>query len=113
MSRHLMTGVVLLSLAFSASGQAAVTLTEDGTVQATVVCDAEADRPAAEEFVSVVERITGASLPIASQVDAQGPRVLIGEAAVAVFSAAVTRCLAMASGSSPSRLDVIATANSV
>jgi len=87
MSRHLMTGVVILSLAFSASGQAAVTLTEDGTMQATVVCDADADRPAAEEFVSVVERITGASLPIASQVDARGPRVLVGEAAVGVFSA--------------------------
>ena len=56
-----------------------IVLVEGGAPRATVVCSNEAERPLVEEFVAVIERMSGARLPIAAS--ATGPRVLIGGAA--------------------------------
>ena len=59
---------------------------EAGHARGVVVCGADADRFAADEFVGVVERITGGALPIVGSADADGPRVLIGAAAETAFT---------------------------
>jgi len=67
-------------------------LVETGAPKATVVCATQTDRAAADEFVAVVERISGAKLPIADSADT-GPRVLIGEAARAAVDPAKVAAL--------------------
>ena len=74
----------LLTLLLATTSHAAVPLVEDGSVRATVVC-ADSDKAAAEEFVSVVQRMSDATLPISPDANTQGPRVLIGAAARSVF----------------------------
>lgn len=81
-SMALTAGLVLTSPA-----PAAVTLVEVGEVRATIVCGADADRPAAEELAAVVQRITGAALPIVGPAGTKGARVLVGSAAGDAFTA--------------------------
>ncbi len=72
---------IVFVLAAASSG-AEVTLVEKGQPRATIVIGAEASdqaREVAKELQTYVERISGATLPIASERDAvRGPRVLVG-----------------------------------
>ena len=67
-----------------AVGSADVVLVEGGSARITVICT-EADRAAADELISVVERMTGANLPISAAADTDGPHVLLGDVAGKAF----------------------------
>jgi hypothetical protein len=77
-------GIAVCALLMTGVSPAAVTLVQDGAPAATVVCE-EGDRAAADELVSVIERMSGARLPIAASVEAGMARVLIGDAAGSAF----------------------------
>ncbi len=83
---HVAWMAMAIGLVVSGTAGASVTLVEDGQARAVIACGTDADRPAADEFADVVERITGSALPVVNPADAQGPRVLVGAAAEAAFA---------------------------
>ena len=87
MSRLRPFAFIAAAIAVVAASAAPLTLVDTGTPKAVIVCAADADRPAADEFADVIKRITGAELPIVATAPAQGPRALIGGAADEFFTA--------------------------
>ncbi|MEA3401454.1 MAG: DUF4838 domain-containing protein [Armatimonadota bacterium] len=83
---HALFLAMAAGLGAAGAAEASVTLVEDGRPQGVIVAVADADRPAAEELADVLERITGAGVPVVEAAPGQGPRALVGAAAEGAFT---------------------------
>jgi len=80
-TRPCLYGTILLVLLGTHVQAADITLSENGTRKAVIVCDAdasEAQRHAAEELATFLAQITGASFTIQAESSSAGPQICVG-----------------------------------